>query len=212
MSKASILNSDAIKVVFFDLGSVLVNIHLDVFVSKISQATHTDPRLIFAWMEANRDFYQKFERGLIDTEEFFRKVNDQFDSNLDEQFFKEAYVKIFSLNDPVVEIARQISSARVISIISNTDELHFGYLMRAFPVLQMFQSPTTSFETHSLKPEKEIYLHALHTLNVHPERSLFIDDLAENVKGARAVGMQALLFEGAEKLTQQLTKYGILGG
>jgi FMN phosphatase YigB (HAD superfamily) len=47
------------------------------------------------------------------------------------------------------------------------------------------------------KPDAAIYELALHRLGVAAERTLFVDDAEPNVRGARAVGLQALLHTDA---------------
>jgi len=184
-----------IDVVFFDLGSVLVDLHLDRFVNQIAKTTGIHPNSIFEWIRNNPEFHKSFERGLIDKKAFFRQVNQHFDNKLDYSFFVDAYVDIFTLNEKLVEIAEKISREKIISIISNTDELHFEFLFKKYPVLKIFQEPITSFQTHYLKPEKEIYLYALNKFKALPEQALFVDDLEDNVRGAKAVGMQAIQYE-----------------
>ncbi len=45
------------------------------------------------------------------------------------------------------------------------------------------------------KPEAGAYLHAAHELGVRPAEVLFVDDRAENVEAARALGMPAALID-----------------
>ncbi len=44
------------------------------------------------------------------------------------------------------------------------------------------------------KPDPEIYRRALGRLGVVPQEAIFVDDVAANVEGARAVGMTAIQF------------------
>jgi putative hydrolase of the HAD superfamily len=47
-------------------------------------------------------------------------------------------------------------------------------------------------------------------LGVPAERILFIDDRQENVDGARAVGMKAIVFHGEAALRQELLELNVL--
>jgi 2-haloacid dehalogenase len=49
-------------------------------------------------------------------------------------------------------------------------------------------------------------------LGVHAGDTLFIDDRADNVEGARSAGLRALLFENVATLRAQLRDHGFLGG
>ena len=44
---------------------------------------------------------------------------------------------------------------------------------------------------------------------LNPEECLFIDDLKENIEGARATGMDGIVFESIEQLQSELISRGI---
>ena len=51
-----------------------------------------------------------------------------------------------------------------------------------------------SCEEHFIKPEKEIYLRLREKYGLKPSECLFTDDRMVNVLGAKAIGMEAVLF------------------
>jgi HAD superfamily hydrolase (TIGR01509 family) len=60
------------------------------------------------------------------------------------------------------------------------------------------------------KPEPAAYRAVLDALGLPPEQLLFVDDREENCAGARALGIEALRFEGADELRVQLGERGLL--
>jgi putative hydrolase of the HAD superfamily len=68
---------------------------------------------------------------------------------------------------------------------------------------------TLSFEIGVAKPEPAIYLRCLESLGVEPAEALFVDDRRENVEAARALGMEAVLFEGEDALVSGLERLGV---
>lgn len=60
------------------------------------------------------------------------------------------------------------------------------------------------------KPDEEAYRTPLRRLGVEPERCVFVDDREENCAAARAVGIQALRFENAQRLRAELAALGVL--
>jgi HAD superfamily hydrolase (TIGR01509 family) len=61
-----------------------------------------------------------------------------------------------------------------------------------------------------IKPEPEIYHCLFERYSLEPSESVFIDDNADNVEGARRVGMHAIQFKNAQQLEQELKeKYGL---
>ena len=67
--------------------------------------------------------------------------------------------------------------------------------------LEHFDHVTFSYELLSVKPDAEIYQHAIAGARAAPAETLFLDDRSENIAGARAVGMQAELFESWEQFS-----------
>jgi putative hydrolase of the HAD superfamily len=68
---------------------------------------------------------------------------------------------------------------------------------------------TLSFEVGAVKPEPEIYLRCLESLGVEPAEALFVDDRRVNVEAARALGIDAVVFEGEDALAAELEARGL---
>lgn len=68
-----------------------------------------------------------------------------------------------------------------------------------------FQHTTLSCEVGVAKPDPAIYEHCLAGLGTAPERTLFLDDRIANVRGAEAVGLQALHFTSRDQLLMALS-------
>jgi 2-haloacid dehalogenase len=73
-----------------------------------------------------------------------------------------------------------------------------------------FRDIVVSGEEKLLKPDPAIYYLALERFGLRPADALFIDDRLVNVEGARAVGMHAHLFTGADDLRARLEADGLL--
>jgi 2-haloacid dehalogenase len=79
-----------------------------------------------------------------------------------------------------------------------------------YEVFSLFDGIVVSGEEYLLKPDKAIYNCLLERYGLQPEESIFLDDNADNVAGAEAVGMKALRFESALQAEQELKEcYGI---
>ncbi len=202
-------NTD-IKLVFFDLGGVLVNVHLERFYDKMAAIIGRDALARLNDGQEIQQTYQAFERGLLKPEPFFDLLKSRLETPIEFADFTKAYVEIFTLNDGVADIIGQLHSQARLSVISNTDILHYEYILKTYPIMKLFERPTTSFQAHSLKPEQEIYLHALRQVGVPAENTLFIDDRTENIESAKAIGMHGIPFVDAESLRSELNKYGLL--
>ena len=72
---------------------------------------------------------------------------------------------------------------------------------------ETFQYRFLSTEMHMMKPNKDIFISAIQTLNVPPEDVIFIDDKEENIKTASLLGLKTILFENADKTKEILSQY-----
>lgn len=81
---------------------------------------------------------------------------------------------------------------------------------RRFDFLNAFDGITVSAEVGLVKPDPAIYRKLIDTYGLTAGETLFIDDVAKNVEGARAVGMHAVQFTGAAALRADLESFGLL--
>jgi epoxide hydrolase-like predicted phosphatase len=68
----------------------------------------------------------------------------------------------------------------------------------------MFDEVVISGEVGMRKPDANIYHHTLNLLKVKPEESVFVDDLAHNIKAAADLGMIGVLHVDYESTRQEL--------
>lgn len=76
--------------------------------------------------------------------------------------------------------------------------------------LRGFSGCVVSGEEGVVKPDAKIYERLLDRFELDPARTFFTDDVADNVDGARAVGLQAEVFVDAVTLRGQLVRRGVL--
>jgi putative hydrolase of the HAD superfamily len=91
-------------------------------------------------------------------------------------------------------IAQLRSAGFRTAILSNLPRVLGEELRRTPGFLEHFDHVTFSYELGVVKPQSEIYVDAIRGLEVEPSQALFLDDKAENVEGARAIGLQAVLY------------------
>lgn len=83
--------------------------------------------------------------------------------------------------------------------------------MRIFPeMFSLLDGRVLSCEEHLLKPEPEIYQRLLSRFSLSADECVFIDDKQVNVDGSKAVGIDAILFRGADNLQEELRKRGYM--
>ncbi len=76
------------------------------------------------------------------------------------------------------------------------------------PWLDHFDDYTFSAEIRATKPDPAIYRHSLQQLRVNAHEALFLDDRETNTIGARAVGMEGLVYSTPARLREDLEAWG----
>lgn len=93
--------------------------------------------------------------------------------------------------------------------ITNFSNEKFAEAKARFPFLATsFRDTVVSAEERLLKPDPRIYEVLLERNGLTAEACVFIDDSLKNVEAARAVGMAAIHFTGAEPLRLDLRRMG----
>jgi putative hydrolase of the HAD superfamily len=104
-------------------------------------------------------------------------------------------------DEAMVEVVQEVRASGVpTGLISNS----WGTGIYERAPLHIFDATVISGEVGLHKPEPEIYELGAERLGVPAGRCVFVDDLRENVAGAEAVGMTALLHRGSEATASRL--------
>ncbi len=154
---------------------------------------------------------RKLESGQITGEVFSRAVLDMAGLDLSHEQFVAAWVDIFSLNEPVARLIRGLKAKGYPLVLgSNTNDLHFTFFREKFAeALSPFDRLVVSFEVGHVKPAREFYLACAEAAEVPHGDCVFIDDMEENVEGARAAGLGAVHYRDLPSLRADLLALGV---
>ena len=94
-------------------------------------------------------------------------------------------------------------------LLSNTNAIHFPYILRHYPLMQHFDHFVLSYEIGFMKPDERIYAEAIARAGCAAGECFFTDDVQQNVDGARRSGMKSERFEGVDKLRSDLATLGV---
>lgn len=112
--------------------------------------------------------------------------------------------------DETVEILGEVKAAGVpCYALSNMEPDAFAVRRARFPFMAWFDAHVISGLEGVAKPDRRIFEILLHRHGLRPEATVFIDDQARNVKGARELGLLALQFSSAARLRQDLRGLGV---
>lgn len=106
------------------------------------------------------------------------------------------------------EVARQ--GIRAVAV-TNTNVSHERVWRARFAgALDFFGAIYSSWEVGARKPDPAFFEHVLRSEHLARDEALFIDDLSENVAAADSLGIDAVLFTGANSLRDAFTTRALL--
>ncbi len=114
------------------------------------------------------------------------------------------------LDQALVAFIRRCHASYKTGIISNAFNDVRATIQSKWQIADAFDSIVVSGEVGLLKPDRRIFELAVSELGVQPGQAVFIDDVAENVQGARAAGLYGIQFMNSEQVIADLTQ--ILNG
>ena len=199
---------EKINVVLFDMGRVLVKIDFDAFPNALGLGTQ---ELRQPYQQAAMKLEVLYECGKISTAEFLDSLYELFQSKFTKDRLIDAYNAIIvEENTAILPLVKEIREQYRIAVLSNTSEEHWKKSLECAPMLHMFPQKFTSFEIGAMKPASIVYDTVIRHLAVEPSSVLFIDDVKENIDGAKACGMQGIVFSSVEQLRTDLRTRGIV--
>ncbi len=114
-----------------------------------------------------------------------------------------------SYDDSVAIMERLIAEGRDVTMLTNFASDTFREAQVRFPFLTKPRGVTVSGDIGLIKPDIAIYETHARSFGLNPGATIFIDDSAPNVEGAKKAGWDAVLFTGAEQLRADLSERGV---
>jgi putative hydrolase of the HAD superfamily len=142
--------------------------------------------------------------GKVSPQEFFQSVRAHLGLSITLEQFIPIWTDIFVEDQEVSEIIRSLKGKWRLGLLSNTDPLHFHYIVTTFPIVSVLEKWILSYEVGFKKPDPRIFQRAMGWASVEPEKILFIDDTKGHVEAAISLGMQGIHFRSDEQLREEL--------
>ncbi len=198
-----------IEVILFDLGNVILPFNHYQIAEKLSRVSQRkefqDPQKIFFYLfDFEKGPINDYEVGKVSSIQFFKSLKKYLTLTLSFKEFTPIWNDIFWEDSEVSEIIRTLRGRKRLGLISNTNSLHFDYILSKFPVIRIFDKWILSHEVGFKKPAIEIFQIAAEWASVKPEKILFIDDTKRHVEVAISLGMQSIRFVSAQQLKDEI--------
>jgi len=144
--------------------------------------------------------WHRLEVGELTLEEWFAGVQTRAPAVLGQEIDMGAYLQFMAdmpvgTHWPVVHKARELkTSGLAIALLTNNVKEWGDHWRATFPVDELFEVVVDSSDVGMRKPDPRIYMLTCERAGVAADRCVFVDDNADNIAAARALGMETVHF------------------
>ena len=197
-----------IKNIVFDMGRVLLD-YDPVLVARHMGASEEESALIKKHLFGSEEWIL-LDKGTITEEEALERIQERLPNERMRKLAKECLSCWHEYNissKPGMEaVVRDLKAKGYRMYICSNASLRFRTFQNEIPGFSMMEGALVSAEEKLLKPDPAIYRRLFEKFQIRPEESFFIDDLQENIDGAKACGMAGYCFADGDvvKLRKEL--------
>ena len=194
----------------FDLGRVVLDVDFSRAVACWASHAGCEPADIVSRFTRGES-YKLHEIGGISDEAYFESLRASLGIAITDAQFLEGWNAIFAGEMPdITALLARAARHLPLYAFSNTNRPHVDYFSTAHAdLLRHFRQLFLSSSIGLRKPDAEAYDHVISAIGVPAGRIVFFDDLAENVAGARARGLRAVLVRSSGDVADALRALGI---
>jgi glucose-1-phosphatase len=198
-----------IQVIYFDLGKVIVDFDHSRAAQELLKVTPLSLKEAMAVL-SDGELISEYETGRLSSQEHYRKVCRRLQMEVSIEKFGELWGSMF-LPEPLVSesFLQALKKRYRLMLLSNTNEIHFDFVIRHYPILRVIEERLLSYQAGCMKPEARIFELAIRKAGVAPENIFFTDDRLENIQAAQRAGIQALLFQSETQLKRDMLSRGM---
>ena len=197
------------KTIFFDFARTIVQHPEDgaglEIVKSYGVTDEKDIEIIRNAIFCVGKYLNNLDDGSMPRDEYRRLMKEELPEHLGDIAVKAAdyHMSVLPPIEGMKDLLRKLKNDGFkLYITSNLDEYHTAQ-MRETEYADYFDGMFFSCEVGIRKPFKGFFEAALKRFNVKPEDCLFIDDLEENVLGARECGIKSFVFRGNPQEAEQ---------
>ncbi len=186
-----------IETIIFDFGGVIIDIDPMLTVKALEKLGFHDIERL-----KSKAFYEqviyKFEKGIDTPAVFHDKLRAFLQMDLTDRQLDDAWnALLYDIPEERIRVIEQVKKHYPVYLLSNSNEIHYDLYVRDLQLRfgyrefdELFDKAYFSFDLHLAKPHEEIYEFVINQHQLHPEKTLFIDDRIENIEGARKAGLK----------------------
>lgn len=190
----------AIKNLVFDLGGVILDLSVEQTLNSFARLSNLPHEQVHALYFATEGFLD-YEKGLIDDQTFRNFVRETYRMTASDQDIDKSWNAMLLGIPPLkLELLKKLQGEFQVFLLSNTNAIHLHYINESLlpnlpdkrPLDSYFHKAYYSHRMGKRKPDAAIFEQVLEENNLLPEQTLFLDDYAVNIEGAKSLGIKTI--------------------
>ena len=197
--------------VIFDMDDVLCRYDFDKRLARLAELTGVDADFIneVIWEQG---FDEEADAGRYTAAEYHRLFCERIGAPLTAEQWLHARAISMEPDHEVLDMARRVKRNATVSLLTNNGPLLMESIDQVFPEIPEIFAEHAHFscEFNTCKPDPQVFLRLTEHLQATPGETLFIDDTASYIDGARKAGLLTHHFRSASQLRAALESFGLL--
>lgn len=193
-----------IKNIIFDIGQVLAAFRWKDYIKDLDFTKEIGERVAKATVLS--PYWNELDKGEVAGEVLLNKciaLDPEIELPI-RKFFEDTsrIVVEYDYSKPwILELKQQ---GYQIYILSNYGEDNWRHVENVFSFLPLVDGAVISYQEKSVKPEPHIYEVLLKRYDLKPQECIFIDDLVQNINGAKIFGISTVHFQNIAQAKEEL--------
>ena len=197
----------AVHAVIFDLGGVLLNLAPDRTKQAFEALGVSNFDALFTVYQAT-PLFDQLETGHVEPSEFVQAMRRELPDGVSDQAIIDAWnAMLLDYRLDSLRFVESLKSVRPVYLFSNTNKIHYDWFQASakhttpYATLDdIFHKAYYSHDIGYRKPDAAGYRHILDEQGLEAATTLFVDDNAKNIEGAKATGLQVHWLQPGERV------------
>ncbi len=197
-----------ITTIIFDIGNVLIDFRWRAYLEDCGYSEEVIHKISKATVL--NELWSKWDRGDIDEEMVEQCCIQEPEVEKEIRRFFADLLQVVKEFDYSADLLRQLKERGYqVYLLSNFAKSHFELDREYFQFMKYVDGGIISYEINRIKPEPEIYEALIHKYRINPANAVFLDDLPQNLEGAKPFGFHTIQVKSFEQMKEDLRELGV---
>ena len=189
----------SVKNLIFDLGGVILDLSVDHTLDAFAELSRMPKEKVHDLYFSAPGFLE-YEKGRMDDKRFRDYVRATYAISASDRDIDNAWIAMLRGIPPLkLELLKKLQSEFQVFLLSNTNNIHLHHINESMlpeegrgSLDNYFHKAYYSHKMGKRKPDAEIFEQVLDENHLLPEQTLFLDDYAVNIEGAKSLGIRTV--------------------